>query len=133
MAEIVPAGGGSVVVCHWNNGGGWDALDVATSALNGHEQHDRDIWPPVGGVSEGQNWPDGEDIWLNDCRLQATPEPSQSATSSGTAPPSNSASVSATPTLPDTGPGEVAAMTAVGVALTLAGIWLKVQARRHNS
>lgn len=108
--------GNRIVVCHWNNGGGWDAIEVSTSALGGHSNHNRDIWPPVEGVSEGQNWPDGEDIWLNDCAIETTATESPSPSASGT--------------LPDTGPGEMAAMTLVGVMLIAAGAWLKVRSLR---
>ena len=115
--------GNRIVVCHWNNGGGWDAIEVSTSALGGHENHERDIWPPVEGVTGGQNWERGEDVWVNGCAVAASPEPTPSVTGTQTPSPSS--------TLPDTGAEENAMMAVVGVSLIAVGAWMKVRSRRH--
>ena len=116
--------GNRVVICHWNNGGGWDAIEISTSALGGHDQHERDIWPPIEGVSDGQNWEQLGAVWDNGCRIEATPSPSPSPTSSSTASPSPSA------TLPDTGPAETAAMALTGLLMIAVGAWLKWRSLR---
>lgn len=112
--------GNRIVICHWDNGGHWEAIEISTAALGGHQQHETDIWPPVPDVTEGQNWPDGEAVYLNNCALAVTESPSASATT--TPSPSD--------TLPDTGPGENLAMTVLGLALIAAGAWMKVKAMR---
>jgi hypothetical protein len=101
--------GNRITVCHWDGSGHWDAIEISTSALNGHDNHDLDIWAPVEGVTPGHNWPQGETIYLNGCVLeaQASPSPTPSPTS----------------TLPDTGMG----VFPVPIALLLmaAGLALK--------
>ena len=64
--------GNKITICHWNESGHWTAIEVSTDALAGHEQHETDIWPPVPSVTEGKNWSQGQDVYLNGCVLQAT-------------------------------------------------------------
>ena len=108
--------GNKLTICHWNNGGSWEAIEVSTSALSGHENHSTDIWPPVEDVTNGNNWPRGEAVYLNACAIAVvtpSPEPTPSPTSS----------------LPDTGTsmgmgvGVLAAMLiAAGAALVKKGL-----------
>jgi hypothetical protein len=73
--------GQPITICHWNESGTWNPIEISTNALNGHTNHEMDIWPPVEGVTPGMNWPQGEVVYLNDCVLAATtppPEPSPS-------------------------------------------------------
>jgi LPXTG-motif cell wall-anchored protein len=116
--------GNNVTICHFNQGGYWDAVTVSTNALNGHDNHELDIWPPIEDTTEGSNWPGGEAVYLNGCVLAATPEPTPTPTdtATGTASPS--------PTLPETGAGENVILSMAGIFLIGAGIWLKLKALR---
>jgi hypothetical protein len=69
--------GATITICHWTDGGMWEAITVNHNALEGHQNH-FDIWPPVPDVTQGQNWPVGEDVYINGCALQAQPSPSPS-------------------------------------------------------
>ena len=120
--------GNRVTVCHWDNGGHWQAIEVSTSALSGHTNHDLDIWPPIDGVSPGHNWPQGTDVWLNGCVLAPTPTPT--ATSSTTASPSPTPTP--TSTLPDTG-AEAVIYTITGIVLIVTGGWLKHTSRKDQT
>lgn len=115
--------GNRITICHWDNGGHWNAIEISTSALNGHDNHDLDIWPPIEDVTPGQNWPQGEAVYLNGCVLASTPSPGPTSTSSGSAGPTASSSA----TLPDTGTGENVAMALVGLTLILIGAWMKLR------
>lgn len=114
--------GNKVTLCHWAEGGHWNAIEVSTSALSGHDNHGIDIWPPIEEVTEGNNWPEGEAVYLNACVLAATPEPSDSPTSSGTASPSA--------TLPETGPVGVLIMLISALILIGGGYYLWLLSRR---
>jgi hypothetical protein len=114
--NIVPAGNERIIICHFNEGGTWEALDVPHQALEGHSQHETDVWPPVPEVTEGMNWPLGQEMYLNNCVLTASATPSPSPSPTGTLPP--------------TGASET--ITALlGGALILVGVWLKVKSLGH--
>jgi hypothetical protein len=113
---IVPVGNNKIIICHWEGeGGAWQAIEINHNGLNGHDNHDYDVWPPVEGVTDGQNWPKGEDMYLNDCTLNATatatPEPSESPT--GTLPPT----------------GASLNMAVLAVAMIASGAWMKWKAQ----
>jgi len=113
--------GNQITICHYNESGHWDAIEVATSALNGHDGHDLDIWGPVEGVTPGHNWPKGEAIYLNGCVLETTVDPSPSPSPS----PSSS--------LPETGIA-VADMLSLlmSLVLVITGALLIRTARRRG-
>jgi LPXTG-motif cell wall-anchored protein len=118
--KVIPVGQDSLVVCHWQEeSGSWAALTVPHQALNGHGNHELDIWPPVQEVTPGMNWPAGQEVYLNDCALPSSPSPTSST--------SASASPSPTDTLPPTGAAENAVMAVLGVALIAAGAWMKAK------
>jgi hypothetical protein len=117
--QVVPAGNNKIIICHWNNGAGhWEAMEINHNGLNGHDNHEYDVWPPVEDVTEGSNWPQGEDMYLNDCALNATASPS----------PEPSPEPSPTGTLPPTGATENS--IALGMALILTGALLKWKSRK---
>lgn len=66
---MIPAGPDpdKLTICHANADGSWSEITVDENALNGHQNHGDDIWPPYEGITEGSNWPEGEDIFLNGC------------------------------------------------------------------
>jgi LPXTG-motif cell wall-anchored protein len=107
--------GNKVVICHWDNGGHWEAIEVATSSLNAHDNHDLDIWPPIEGGHQGMNWPKGEAVYLNGCVLASTPGPSPSGSPSET--------------LPETGASLNIAL--IGAAMVISGAWLKWKGRHR--
>jgi len=113
--QIVPAGNSRIVICHWDEDGGyWQALDIPHQALNGHENHEYDVWPAVTDVTPGQNWPEGEEMYLNDCTLTASATPSPEP--------------SPTETLPPTGANLNMFIVAVGLIAT--GAWMKWKSMR---
>jgi LPXTG-motif cell wall-anchored protein len=129
MVDVVPVGSNSLVICHWTNGTGhWEAITVNHNALNGHEQHSLDVWPPVDDITDGMNWPEGETLYLSNCTFATSPSespsPSPSESSTGTATPAP------TDTLPPTGAVETSGMLMVGAVLLAAGVWLKRRADR---
>lgn len=124
---VVPAGSDKLVICHWQGDGGvWEAISVSHSALNGHDNHDFDIWPPVTGVTPGHNWENGSDVYLAGCVLGANPSPTPTGSESGTSEPSPTQ----TATLPPTGPVEIGAQVAAALALVAAGLWLQRTSER---
>ena len=116
---LLTVGADRTTICHWNNGGSWNAIEVAHSALGAHSAHELDIWPPIEGVTPGHNWPAGQDVFLNGCAVPVEesppPEPSPS--------PSNS--------LPTTG-ADPAIMAMLSGALILSGVGLSVARRREQ-
>lgn len=101
-----------IAICHWSNGGYWNMIEVSESALAGHDNHQFDIWPPVEGVTDGQNWGRGEAVYLNGCDVTthpmptASPSPSPSVTSSPSTEPTVSLSPSPEPTVTVTATAE---------------------------
>jgi hypothetical protein len=87
-----------IFICHWKNSGEWVGIAINTSALDGHENHDFDIWPPVDGVTDGMNWDLGEDILVNGCETTDRPTPTASVTPEPTMSESASPTVSLSPT-----------------------------------
>lgn len=85
-----------ITICHWANGGHWNTITISYSALEGHDNHDLDIWPPVPGETPGHNWPQGESVYANDCAIATTPTPTATAT------PTEAPTASETPTLDPT-------------------------------
>jgi len=79
--------GNRITICHWTDGTDWQALEISTSGLNGHDGHGVDIWPPVPDVTPGHNWPQGQAVYLNGCAITAevvpTPSPSSSLPETG--------------------------------------------------
>lgn len=128
--DTVPVGANSLVICHWTQGSGhWEPITVNHSALNGHEQHSLDVWPPVEDITDGMNWPEGETLYLSMCALTTAPSESPSPSPS----PSGSKSTTTpapTDTLPPTGAVETSGMLMVGAVLLAAGVWLKRRADR---
>lgn len=116
MVDIVPVGNNKIIICHWQSDGGyWQAIEINHNALNGHDNHSYDVWPPVEDVTDGSNWPAGENMYLNDCTLTAeiTESPSPEPSPTGTLPPT----------------GATENMAVLGVALLIAGIWMKWRSR----
>ena len=85
-----------IAICHWSNSGQWNIITVSSSALEGHDNHRFDIWPPVDGMTDGKNWGRGENVYVNGCQttdidnVLPSPEPTLTASPSPT--------VSVTPT-----------------------------------
>jgi hypothetical protein len=100
--------GNKITICHWNEGGSWDAIEISTEALNGHDNHGMDIWPPVADVTPGMNWPKGETVYLNGCAIQAIESPSPSPS----------------PSLPETGSAELMGLTVLSFVLIVVGLML---------
>lgn len=113
---IVPAGNDRITICHWSEGGHWEALNVPHQALEGHDNHDMDVWPPVEGVTDGQNWPRGQSMYINDCTLTASATPTPEPSPSGTLPP--------------TGANEN--MAVLAVVLIAAGAWMKWKSTKRK-
>lgn len=65
---------GEIIICHWNEGEStYVQQQLPIPALAGHEQHPQDIWPPLDGATDGQNWTAlGQVIWENGCELPET-------------------------------------------------------------
>jgi hypothetical protein len=107
---------GRVTVCHWKSSGGWNQIEVSVSALEGHSQHDLDIWTAVPGLTPGMNWPVGEGVYDNGCQIITDPSPTPTATPTATpsvsvtpspsVTPEPSLTSSVTPTVSVTPPGE---------------------------
>lgn len=104
--------GNRIIVCHWTEGGHWNALDIPHEGLNGHDGHNGDIWPPIPEVTDGSNWPQGEAVYYNNCAIEAvvTPSPSPS------------------PSLPETGLNSP--YLAISTLLILIGLMLVLRSRR---
>jgi hypothetical protein len=85
-----------IFICHWAKSGHWNGISVSVEALEGHEEHQFDIWPPFEDITDGQNWGRGENVYVNGCMTTdidntlPSPEPTESASPSPT--------VSVTPT-----------------------------------
>ena len=132
-----------IVVCHWANGGHWNQITVSVNALNGHENHQWDIWPAVDGVTDGQNWNRGENVYANGCETTRpgqplpTPEPTPSEsvapspTVTPTPTPEPTVTVTATatavptptPTECEPGVNEAAVLVPIAAALVVAAMW----------
>ena len=120
-----------ILICHWANGGHWNSINVSVEALEGHENHVWDIWPAVDGVTEGQNWNRGENVYVNGCETTrpGQPLPTPEPTPSESVAPSPTITVTATavptpaPTECETGVNEAALLVPLSVALAAAAMW----------
>lgn len=109
--------GNKITICHFNEGGSWDSLELPPDALEGqgHQNHELDIWPPS-SETPGHNWPQGEAIYLNGCVMTIHPEPSPSP--------------SPTSSLPESGGGLI--LVPISLALIAAGLALRRRADSYR-
>ena len=111
--------GNRITICHWDDGGHWNAIEVSTNALSGHDNHEVDIWPSIPNVTAGKNWPRGEAVYLNGCQIDAevVPTPSPSPSSS----------------LPDTGAELAMGFTILSFIMIVVGLLMVARSDKRKN
>jgi hypothetical protein len=112
--------GAKIALCHWNEGGSWNSLELPLQALEaqGHPNHALDIWPSSAGTP-GNNWPQGEAIFLNGCAMVIHPEPTATA------------SPSSSPSLPESGT-ETLGLSVLALVLIVVGVFLMARSEART-